>query len=113
MSNLQFLQADVFKLGPEHDKAYDLIFEHTLYCAIDPVRRSELVKNWWKWLAQNGTFLGVFFTMTKPAGPPFGASEWEIRERLRRHYRFLFWARWRKSIPSRQGKELFVYASKL
>ncbi|MBX2988387.1 MAG: methyltransferase domain-containing protein [Bdellovibrionaceae bacterium] len=113
LPNLKFIVADLFQLGPEHDAAYDVIFEQTCYCAIDPGRRPELVKRWQRWLAPNGHLMGVFFAMHKPSGPPYGGSEWELRERLRKGFRFLFWGRWQKSVPSRQGKELFVYASKL
>lgn len=113
IGNLQFLEADLFAMGPEHDAAYDIIFEHTCFCAINPARRGELTQRWWRWLAPGGHLMGVFFTMDKPKGPPFGATEWEIRERLRKNYRFIFWGRWRQSVPRRQGKELFVYANKM
>lgn len=113
LPNLRFEKADVFRLGSSHDGAYDLIFEHTLYCAIPPKRREDLVKKWNQYLAPGGQLMGVFFAMHKPFGPPFGGSEWELRERLRKYFRFLFWGRWQKSLPRRQGKELFVFATKL
>jgi hypothetical protein len=50
--------------------------------------------------------------MDKGSAPPFGATEWEIRERLKRSFNFLYWTRWKKSIPRRLGKELVVYAQK-
>lgn len=113
LPNLQFLKQDLFQMGPEHEGAYDVIFEHACYAAIDPARRKDLAKLWNRWLAPQGSFMGVFFPMYKPEGPPFGATEWEIRERLKKNFRFLFWGRWKNSLPRRQGKELFVYASKL
>jgi SAM-dependent methyltransferase len=112
LSNLTFLERDLFKLGSEFDQSFDVIFEHTCYCAIDPTRRNELVKVWNRCLAEKGFLMGIFFTMEKRQGPPYGASEWEIRERLKKYYQFLFWGRWRQSLPRRQGKELFVYAQK-
>lgn len=112
MPNLKFLKQDVFKLDPSFNKAFDIVFEHTCYCAIDPARRSELVKVWKNVLHDQGQLMGVFFTMYKKQGPPYGGSEWELRQRLKDSFQFVFWGRWQKSLPRRQGKELFVFAHK-
>jgi len=112
LPNLKFVQADVFNLPHEFDDSFDLVFEHTCYCAIDPQKRNELVKIWRRLLQSEGHILGVFFTMEKKGTPPFGGSEWEIRERLKKGFQFLFWSRWQKSIERRNGKELLVYALK-
>lgn len=109
--NLEFLQQDVFNLkitGP-----FDVIFEHTLYPAIPPARRAELVALWRKLLVPRGHLLGIFLVMSKRSGPPFGASEWELRERLKKGYRFLYWTRWKNSLPRREGRELVIYAQKV
>lgn len=113
MSNIRWLRADVFGLGNGLDKSFDVIFDHTLYCAVDPARRAELAKNWWLWLAPGGHLMGVFFAINTLTGPPFGSTEWELRERLKKRFRFIFWGRWKASLEDRQGKELFVYAQKL
>ncbi|PWU22084.1 MAG: class I SAM-dependent methyltransferase [Bdellovibrio sp.] len=107
---LTWLQADAFQLPAELSHAFDIVFEHTCYCAIEPSRRQELVKVWLRSLAPRGHLMGVFFVHDKPMGPPFGGSEWEVRERLRRRFDFLFWGRWRNSPQGRQGTELFVLA---
>ncbi|MCX7978090.1 MAG: TPMT family class I SAM-dependent methyltransferase [Bdellovibrionaceae bacterium] len=109
---LRWLQGDILQLDSRFNEGFDIIFEHTLFCAIDPTRREELIRSWSRLLQPTGHLMGVFFTMEKREGPPFGATEWEIRELLKSRFQFLFWARWRKSIPPRQGKELFVYARK-
>ena len=61
----------------------DLIFEHTLYCAIDPARRDEYAKVVTRWLKPGGYFLAIhfIFPLTKE-GPPFGASREEIIDRF-------------------------------
>lgn len=109
---IQFVQADVFNLPRSFDKSFDFIFEHTLYCAIDPKRRSELTQVWNRCLLQGGYFMGVFFAVEKRSGPPFGSTEWEIRQRLQKDFHFLFWGRWRNSPGHRQGRELFTLAQK-
>lgn len=112
VKNITWLESDLFALSSEHHHNYDLIFEHTCYCAIDPAKRNNLVSLWNKLLAPGGHLLGVFFAMEKRSGPPFGGSEWELRERLKKTFRFIFWGRWHQSIDRRQGKELLVYAQK-
>ena len=110
--NLKFVQQDIFKLPREWEAQFDLVFEQTCYCAIDPARRNALVKIWRRMLAPNGHLLGIFFTMERKNLPPFGATEWEIRKRLRTDFHFIFWGRWRTSIADRNGKELAVYLQK-
>lgn len=113
LKNLSFVQADIFDLPTEWKGQFDLIFEHTCYCAISPQKRKDLVKIWTQLLAPGGHILGVFFSLDRPAGPPYGGSEWELRERLKKSFNFLYWTRWRHSKPRRQGRELVVYAQKL
>jgi SAM-dependent methyltransferase len=109
---LSFVRQDAFKMDPSFHRAFDIVFEHTCYCAIDPARRSDLVKVWRQALHDQGQLMGVFFTMYKKQGPPYGGSEWELRQRLKDSFQFIFWGRWQKSTPRRQGKELFVLAQK-
>ena len=112
LENLNFVQADVFNLPHEWNATFDVIIEHTCFCAIEPHRRKELVKTWRRLLHEEGQLMGLFFSMLKRPGPPYGSSEWEIRELLQHHFQFLFWGRWNKSVEKRQGLELFVLAKK-
>ncbi len=113
IKNLTFLEHDVFNLPKEWIESFDLIFEHTCFCAISPTRRNELVKIWRRLLAPGGNILGIFFVMPKSIGPPYGGSEWEIEQRLKKHFRFLYWTRTPNSPPERIGKELVVFSQKL
>lgn len=112
LSNLTFVKENIFNLPHEWNFSFDVIVEHTLFCAIPPEKRKDLVLIWKRLLHEEGQLMGVFFSMLKRAGPPYGSSEWEIRELLKTHFQFLFWGRWRNSLPRRQGKELFVLAKK-
>lgn len=111
--NLRFIQSDALQLSTDHNNSFDLVFEHTLFCAIDPEKRNDLVKVWHRVLVPSGFFMGIFFVNPGREGPPFGGSEWEMRERLKNKFRFLMWSRTDKSLPKRHGKELLVYAQKL
>lgn len=112
MENLKIVQADAFALPESLNGKFDLVFEHTFYCAISPDRRNEVVSLWKRMLQPQGHLLGIFFAMEKRTGPPFGGSEWEVRERLKKHFSFLFWTRWRHSLEARRGCELVVYAQR-
>lgn len=112
LSNLTWIEQDLFKLGQEHNHSYDLVFEHTCYCAIDPSLRNKMVQAWKKFLAPGGFLMGVFFVMERRSNPPFGGTEWELRQRLKDSFHFVFWGRWHQSIDRRNGKELLVYAQK-
>ena len=112
LENIKFVQADLFKLPREFADSFDVVFEHTCYCAINPEKRQELVKIWNRALVSGGHLMGVFFAFEKRQGPPYGGSEWELRQRLKSHYQPIFWGRWQQSLPRRQGKELFIYCKK-
>lgn len=112
LPNLQMVVADAFHLPGHFQQSFDLVFEHTCYCAIDPSMRGELVKVWRKVLVDRGHLLGIFFAMSKREGPPYGGSEWEVRERLKKGFDFLYWQRLRNSVEGRLGREFVVYAQK-
>jgi SAM-dependent methyltransferase len=113
IENLSFIQADAFNLPEAWTGRFDLVFEHTCYCAVDPQRRDELARAWRRVLMPQGRLLAVLFVMEKRDGPPWGGNEWEVRERLRKGFNFLYWTRWRKSIERRTATELVLFAQKL
>lgn len=110
IANLEFIEADVFNLSQEHKKAYDLIFEHTCYCAISPFDRDRLVQAWKSYLDDQGHLLGIFFVVPKRTGPYFGGSEFELREKLESRFKFFYWTRLKHSPGWRNGAELMIYA---
>lgn len=112
IEGLSFVQSDAFKLPENWTGRFDLVFEHTFYCAITPERRDELVATWRRVLMPQGRILGIFFVTEMRGGPPFGGSEWEIRQRLRKNFNFLYWTRWRRSIEKRKAMELVLFAQK-
>lgn len=113
LPNIEFVKSDIFTLPKEFENKFDLVFEHTCYCAIEPSRRTELMNVWRRSLVNQGHLMAVFFVHHKPFGPPYGGSEWEVRRRLNKSFRPLYWTRMKNSIPSRLGTELFVYAQKI
>ncbi len=113
VNNLQWVTADFFNLPEDFYGQFDLIIEHTCFCAVNYSDRQKLTQVWKKCLAPRGALLGLFFVMDQESGPPFGATEWELRQRLKKDYRFLYWHRPTNSHPARLGRELIIYAERL
>lgn len=109
LNQLTFEQADIFN---RENELYDMCFEHTLFCAIPPSKRKELIKKWYSNLDEGGFLLGIFFVMPWRKGPPYGCSEWELRSLLEKKFRLLYWKRWQQSPNERQGSELVIFAQK-
>ncbi|KYG66380.1 hypothetical protein AZI86_04810 [Bdellovibrio bacteriovorus] len=112
LPGLTFVEADVFNLPKDYDQSFDIVFEHTCYCAINPAKRKDLVKVWNRVLVKGGHLMGVFFAFERRQATPYGGTEWELRQRLKNSYQPIFWGRWQKSVPRRQGREFFVYSLK-
>ena len=110
--NLSFYESDVFRLPQDWNFTFDIVVEHTCFCAIPTEKRSEMVRLYRRMLHEEGQLMAVFFTMEKRSGPPYGATEWELRKRTEAGFHFLFWGRLRNSLPQRLGRELFVLAKK-
>ncbi len=110
VANLEFVEADCFALDREYEGNFDIVFEHTFFCAITPEQRRDLIKIWARVLAPGGQLLAIFFVHPLRNGPPFGVSEWEVRAYLQGAFRVLNWQRIRSSVPSRLGNELWVHA---
>lgn len=107
---LTFKKEDVLNLNEDYNNCFDIVFEHTFYCAISPENRNDLIKIWKRVLSETGHLLGIFFVVPKRTGPYFGGSEWELREKLKDHFNFLYWTRLKHSPGWRKGAELMVYS---
>ena len=93
-------------LSDEPHKLFDLVFEHTLFCAIPPVRRDDYVQALRRWLKPGGLYLAVNYMITEDTGePPFSTTTAELDERFGEPFELL--RRWTpRSYEGREGKEL-------
>lgn len=110
--DVPFLHSDLFVHEKEFEGHYDVVFEHTLFCAVDPGVRAKLVRTWHNLLSDKGHLIGVFNVCNKRSGPPFGVSEWELEQLLEKYFKIDYWGRLRGQESARPGKELFVFAQK-
>lgn len=87
---------------------FDWVFEHTLFCAIDPERRDEYVRAVLRWLKPNGQFLAVHYLIPDTDGPPFGTTRDELMARFSPHLKLI--KEWvPRSYPNRTGLELMLW----
>jgi SAM-dependent methyltransferase len=105
----RYVCGDLFALPAEFAGAFDWVWEHTCFCAIDPARRAEYVRACAQALRPGGDFLGVFYVDPGQAlateGPPFETRLADL-DRLFEG-RFELREEWcpRRAYPGREGRE--------
>ena len=91
-------------LRDEPPQKFDWLFEHTLFCAIQPRKRDGYVRAVLRWLKPGGNYLAVNYFDCGPDGPPFPTTRAEQLERFSPHFDLL--ADWTpRSYPNREGRE--------
>ena len=112
-ANLEIIQADLFTLAaqdPRHRGAYDLLFEHCCFCAIEPQRRDEYVAAAAELVRPGGRLVGLFYCHNYPGGPPYAVSPAEVRSHLEAAFTVHSAVVPDNSIITRAGQELLVTA---
>ncbi len=95
-------------LRDEPAQLFDWLFEHTLFCAIDPKERDDYVRAVLRWLKPAGQFLAVHYLIPDEDGPPFGTTREEVVRRFSPHFELL--KEWvPRSYPNRTGLELMMW----
>ena len=98
----QFREADFLRDEPPF--RFDWLFEHTLFCAIQPAERELYVQAARRWLQPGGNYLAVNYLIPDLDGPPFGTTREEIVARFAPYFELL--ADWVPcSYPNRTGLE--------
>lgn len=100
--------ADFFNLSPEQYQ-FDLVFEQTFFCAINPSRRDEYVQQMSALLKSDGKLIGLLFDKNFGRDePPFGGTKEEYQQRFEHHFKIDVMEPSYNSHPARQGSELFI-----
>jgi len=101
-----FTLSDFLHDGPPF--RFDWIFEHTLFCAIQPGERDAYVEAVLRWLKPNGQYLAVNYLIPDKDGPPFGTTREELSQRFSPHFELeQEWVP--RSYPNRTGLELMLW----
>jgi SAM-dependent methyltransferase len=102
----RFQVADFLSAEPPFQ--FDWIFEHTLFCAINPGQRDAYVSAVRRWLKPDGHLLAVNYLIPDEDGPPFGTTREELWQRFSPHFNLL--KEWvPRSYPNRTGLELVLW----
>jgi SAM-dependent methyltransferase len=105
------MKRDVFALAGEFAAAFDVVWEYTCFCAIDPARRIDYVQVLASILKPGGELLALFYPLKRTeSGPPFGVERDEVERLLSARFRIEHAAAPADSIDRRQGYELLVRA---
>lgn len=109
----QVLLGDLFTVchTPSLAGQFDLVWEHTCYCAIPPARREDYVSAVAAALKPGGHLLGVFYLNPwdkdedQTQGPPFGTGLDELRQMMETRFRLV--EAWQPDVayPGREGRE--------
>ncbi len=104
----EYLLADLFAPPAEWNGRFDLIFEHTCFCAIDPRLRARYVETIVRLLKPEGKLLAIFFINPDhdEPGPPYGVSRAELEKSFGPH--FVREDEWvpERTHPGREDREL-------
>lgn len=106
-SNL--INDDFFNLND----TFDLIFEQTFFCALDPVLRNNYSQKMFELLNPKGKIVGLLFNfpLTKE-GPPFGGSKEEYSGLFSKMFTIKTLENSYNSIKPRSNRELFFIFEK-
>jgi SAM-dependent methyltransferase len=105
-----FQLADFLRDPPP--RKFDWLFEHTLFCAIQPSDRDAYVQAVQRWLKPGGIYLAVNYLECGPDGPPWPSTREELQRRFSPYFRLQ--ADWiPRSYPNREGRErMFWWTAK-
>ncbi|MDD5200736.1 MAG: methyltransferase domain-containing protein [Terrimicrobiaceae bacterium] len=100
--------ADFFELPPELAEAFDWVFEHTCFCAIEPDRRVDYVTAALAALKPGGRLLAIFYLDpgNDEKGPPYGVARDELDALFAKSFEMLEEYVPTRAFPGREGREL-------
>ena len=102
------LERDLFSLGEDMAGRFDLVVEHTCFCAIPVEMRDAYAEVMAKTLADGGRVIGLFYETDRADGPPFRTTDADVRRHFERYFDILSCARPEDSFENRLGKEWLV-----
>lgn len=103
---------DVFGLSPEYDGHFDLVYDYTCFCALQPHLRPAYVKVMRAILRPGGYFLHLSYPMRAelagpPGKPPFLIEDAALQRCFGPHFELASTRAAERSVPRRAGAELW------
>jgi len=99
------IERNIFDLVPTWAGQFDYVIEHTCFCALDPNLRKAYRDLVVALLKPQGSLLAVFFTHSRPGGPPFGSTAVELRQLFSPSFHIQRLEPNAHAIASRRGEE--------
>ncbi len=102
-----WLMDDLFNMN-SNETHYDLIWEHTCYCAIPPKKRQDYVNSVFSLLKPGAYFIGVFFTDTgqpPQVGPPFSTTRDQVFHNFAKKFQLVWEGKPSQCYPGRENRE--------
>lgn len=109
--SIDFLNEDIFLLSDEYKNKFDVVYEYTTLCAINPKRREEFIKKITSTIKINGKFIVLLFPVDgREGGPPFSIDITDFYIIAKKYLNLEFFLRNINSVKPRKGKEvLFIF----
>ena len=105
---LQVLQSDIFDLPTTYSSSFDVVLEHTCFCAIPVEMREPYVQVMHSVLADKGRIIGLFYETDHPEGPPFKTTRADVEHHFLGLFEMVHIERPTDSFENRQGMEWLV-----
>jgi SAM-dependent methyltransferase len=101
----EVLHLNFFELDAKYNNSFDLMLEHTFFCAINPDMRQEYVTTAGRILKSGALFIGLFYETGEKDGPPFNTGKRDIEECFSEKFEIEILNKTIHSAERRQGKE--------
>ena len=99
-------RGDILNPPPGWCGSFDLVVEHTCFCALPPRCRDAYGQAVGRLLRPGGHLLGLFWCHPRPGGPPFGAAPWQLEACFAAaRLRLVSLEPARQSVAARRGEE--------
>jgi SAM-dependent methyltransferase len=99
------LHQDFFTLGSKYDETFELMLEHTFFCAISPDMRQDYVETANRILKPGGSLIGLFYETNESGGPPFNTRREDITDFFSGSFLIESLSKTPHSVEQRRGKE--------
>ena len=106
---------NIFNLDKFFLNSFDIVFEYTCFCAINPKRRIDYVNLVYKILKPSGQFVALFFPLIDGPvsnGPPFSVNLKKTEELFNKYFKIIKRDIPKLSISPRKDKEIFIIMKK-
>jgi len=108
----ELLRQDFFKLDCKYNEAFELMLEHTFFCAISPTKRREYVETAKRFLKPGGYLIGLFYETNEDGGPPFNTRQEDIENFFSDSFMIESLSKTLHSAEQRRGKEWLAILKK-